>query len=81
MFPRRALLLTKQSSAKMSQDHRSEKYLRLFLSLTLWVLFAEIPFSMHSNTVNIFSLSLPLLHLWVIDKVAKQEEQFHNNAV
>lgn len=81
MFPKRALLLTKQSSAKMSQDHHSEKIPALIFYLLL-----RVPYLLkyHFQCIlrrRIFSLSLPLFHLWVIEKVAKQEEQFHNIAV
>lgn len=67
MLPQRALLPTKQSSAKMTQAHNSEKkYLHLFLSSAQRALFVEIPFSMHPKMQNIFSFtaSVPFMADW-----------------
>lgn len=43
-------------------------------------LFVSIPIGCIQRH-KVFSLRLPLLHLWVIEKVAEQEEQFSNIAV
>lgn len=81
VFPLGALLLTKQSLAEMNQDHhREEKKIALIFIFFSECLLCWNTDSMHPKTQSMFSFTASA-PLWVIEKVAKREEQFYNIAV
>lgn len=81
MFPRGTSELTKQSLPEMSWNHHDGGGGKtLSFSIFSSFLFVSIPIGCIQRH-KVFSLRLPLLHLWVIEKVAEQEEQFSNIAV
>lgn len=79
MLPWGTSELTKQSLTEMSRDHHNgwvggggtSIFSPIFSS---FFLFVPIPIRCIQRH-KVFSLRLPLLHLWVIEKVAEQEEQ------
>lgn len=67
----------------MSRNHHDGgggKELPFFFIFSSFVLFVPIPIWCIQRQ-KVFSLRLPLLHLWVIEKVAEQEEPFCDIAV
>lgn len=82
MLPWGTSELTKQSLTEMSRDHHNGGGEPPFFSpiFSSFFLFVPIPIRCIQRH-KVFSLRLPLLHLWVIEKVAEQEEQFCDIAV